>query len=391
MSVFPQLECKLHETGVFVLSMVLSSKHVRQCLAPRRYLVHVSNLAEWMTENLPFHLLPVLSVDSLLLCVFALSKPLVLICHHLSVPFRAWRPEYRVSQKVSSNWSSFPIVPSFGMLLFIPVLSVSTGCLVVQLSVSWTRSMGHSCLPLTSRWHVLSKCISEYNKCNIVFLVKQAAFVSPAAQSGSWHYAPYVCVLIKSLRPTPDVLKRLWMGMFLSSTFLFFRKACLWYVTKLGLQKFQLLIMGRESGLRIQMGGLWGARGVSFLSEFHFCISFFPPFEQIGFYFQANMLNFPPNIYIFQFFSLCYWLPLPSLRENSDTPTMYKQMLGNCNALFLRSTFSWAALGPVCVLRLLTLAFYRATGKYVILSLPQHVSCPQGAQWQPSHNLSSLS
>lgn len=118
--------------------------------------------------------------------------------------------------------------------------------------------------------------------------------------------------------------------------------------------------------------------------------SFFPfwanKFPNLG---HVYLKSTPPPIPLF--LSLYYLLALPSLRENSDTPQIYKQMLGNSNALFSQSTFSWAIPGPMCVLGLPTLAFHCATGKCVILSLLQHVSCPQEARWQPRHNLSSLS
>lgn len=75
-------------------------------------------------------------------------------------------------------------------------------------------------------------------------------------------------------------------------------------------------------------------RGSSLLSFWVSCSPFHspPPLSKQVSQLRGNL--FKNFLLIPLFFSLCYFLALPSLRENSDTPTMYyKQMLGNGGAL----------------------------------------------------------
>ena len=67
--------------------------------------------------------------------------------------------------------------------------------------------------------------------------------------------------------------------------FLFSQKTFLWCVTKLGLQKFQLLITLGEDGLRIERweGGQGLDELIFFLVSFAHFILFFPSFGRTGF------------------------------------------------------------------------------------------------------------
>ena len=127
-----------------------------------------------------FCLLPVLTVDSLL---FPCSCSLLLALH-LDLTSSLYTlqnlPKYHFFQRVFSNHDpSLTVrIPLFGMLFFIPVLSVNTVSLAVKLLLSWKRILEYSCLPLTSLWNMLNKFINEGNKPKIVLLVKWALFVS---------------------------------------------------------------------------------------------------------------------------------------------------------------------------------------------------------------------
>lgn len=77
------------------------------------------------------------------------------------------------------------------MLLFLPVLSVSTFCLVVQLLVSWTS--WHGAFVFASYFTVEYAHLYIYinkDKSNIVFPVQRGAVVSPAALC-SRHLCPH--------------------------------------------------------------------------------------------------------------------------------------------------------------------------------------------------------
>lgn len=127
-----------------------------------------------------FCLLPVLSVDSLL---SPCSCSLVLALH-LDLTSSLYTlqdlPKYHFFQRVFCNHDPSLLVriPLFGMLFFIPVLSVNTVSLAVKLLLSWKRILGYSCLPLTSLWNMLNTFINEENKPRIVLFVKWALFVS---------------------------------------------------------------------------------------------------------------------------------------------------------------------------------------------------------------------
>lgn len=142
------------------------------------------------------------------------------------------------------------------------------------------------------------------------------------------------------------VLKKLLMGIFISPkfpSFLIFFLSFLFFSPKrhfFGME--QSLVCKkmstahhsrREWSKNWEMAGLWGA-WVYCLFGFHVphFILFSPLLSKQVSQLRGNL--FKNFLLIPLLFSLCYFLALPSLRENSDTPTMYyKQMLGNGGAL----------------------------------------------------------
>lgn len=111
-------------------------------------------------------------------------------------------------------------------------------------------------------------------------------------------------------------------------------------------KKFQLLIMVGDNSLRSQSGRVVkGSRSLlSFWVSFSHFI--FLPLSKQASQFRANL--FKDCLPISLFLSLCYLLALPSLREISDTPSMYKRMLGNGNAPFCTVHFLGQCQAP-CV------------------------------------------
>lgn len=101
--------------------------------------------------------------------------------------FNIYFCKYCFFQKLVSNHDPSLIVRIllYGMLLFIPVLSVNIVNVSVKLLLSWNTIVGYSCFRFTALWNMLSKCINGGNRPKPVLLVRWALFVSGLHRVGA--------------------------------------------------------------------------------------------------------------------------------------------------------------------------------------------------------------
>lgn len=132
-------------------------------------------------------------------------------------------------------------------------------------------------------------------------------------------------------------------------------------------------------------GGWVGGEGID---EFIFLLGLIcpfnssaPPFWVTRFPISEQICWIPPAP-VSIFLSLCHLLALPSLRENSDTLTCINRSWEIAKLFFAKYVFLGSARPQMCS-KAADIGFplSHSGRKYVILSLPLHVSCPQGTQW----------
>lgn len=308
-----------------------------------------------------------LSVPSSLCFSLSSWSRIICLCHSES--------KYHFFQEVLSNPNCSLIVriPFFGRLLFIPVFSVSTFGLGVKLLLSWKGLLECSCLLLTSLWNMLSKCIHEGNQCNSELLVNRSVHVSdcPGQTEAELTYLGILNGLLKG-------------GSFYFHKVSFSPKDIPLVCYKAWVAKISMAHpVRREWSKNWEVGG-WVVRGL--MSLFFFWVSFahlippLPLFGWPGFPFQSKSVEFRPPVSIF--LSLCHLLALPSLRENSDTLTCINRSWEIAKLFFVKYVFLGSARPQMCS-KAADIGFplSHSGRKYVILSLPLHVSCPQGTQW----------
>lgn len=285
LSLFPQLGFKFHETGVFVL-FLLYPKHWPQCLVSSRCSVNVSHLGQM--SDLVFSVLSPAFAQCWLYSSLTCVHSFLALCLYLVII--SLYPSESTSLRSTSSRKSFLIqrVLLFEML-FVPVISVNSFCLLVKLLLCWKTVMGYSHLPHASLWNMLIKFINECKKPNMC-----SSREGPWTPSGCTKWA----AALGCAHPCPPwalemnapCLQEVVHGNFYFSNVPVFLKGISLICNKARVAKISTAHHGRrEWAKNSETEGLWGAQGVSFLFGFHFHISFlFPPFGQTEFLLEGQ-------------------------------------------------------------------------------------------------------